>query len=113
MAQAYGVLKFEAMRTHMLGGLEPILEEKEDMVRGAEAQGGVQKWPGALNEEAEEDVGRLKKGPLEAPGIADAHLRRTRAWKEECQGNAAAQKACRRMGDYADQFYRGKGFTFN
>eukprot|EP00959_Pyramimonas_sp_CCMP1952_P223685 4677205-Pyramimonas_sp.AAC.1 len=83
------------------------------MVRGTEAQDGVQKWLDALNEEAEEDVGRLKKGILEASGVADAHLGRKRAWREECQGNAAAQVAYRRMGDYTDQFYRGKGFTFN
>eukprot|EP00959_Pyramimonas_sp_CCMP1952_P326965 6844361-Pyramimonas_sp.AAC.1 len=83
------------------------------MVRGAEAQGGVQKWLEALNEEAEEDVGRLKKGLLEASGIAGAHLGRKRAWKEECHGNAAAREAYRRMGDYAGQFYRGKGFTLN
>eukprot|EP00959_Pyramimonas_sp_CCMP1952_P170487 3562764-Pyramimonas_sp.AAC.1 len=61
MARAYGVLKSEAMCARMLGGLGPILENKEDMVRGTEAQGGVQKWPDALNEGAEGDVGRLKR----------------------------------------------------
>eukprot|EP00959_Pyramimonas_sp_CCMP1952_P100733 2107229-Pyramimonas_sp.AAC.1 len=66
----------------MLGGLGPILEKKEDVVRGAEAQDGVQKWLDALNEAAEEDVGRRKKGLLEASGIADAHLGHKRAWKE-------------------------------
>eukprot|EP00959_Pyramimonas_sp_CCMP1952_P257819 5387946-Pyramimonas_sp.AAC.1 len=83
------------------------------MMKGAAAQDGVQKWLDALNEEAEDDVGRLKKGLLEASGVVDAHLGRKRAWKEECQGNAVAQEACRRMGDYTDQLYRGKGFTFN
>eukprot|EP00959_Pyramimonas_sp_CCMP1952_P060902 1272094-Pyramimonas_sp.AAC.1 len=70
------------MRAHMLGGLGPILEKKEDVVRGAEAQGGVQKWLDALNEGAEVDVGRLKRGLLEASGMADAHLGHERAWKE-------------------------------
>eukprot|EP00959_Pyramimonas_sp_CCMP1952_P330186 6913344-Pyramimonas_sp.AAC.1 len=68
MARACGVLKFKTMRTHMLGGLGPILEKNEDMVRGAEAQDWVQKWLDALNAEAEDDVGRLKKGLLEASG---------------------------------------------
>eukprot|EP00959_Pyramimonas_sp_CCMP1952_P319558 6686541-Pyramimonas_sp.AAC.1 len=75
------------------------------MVRGAEAQGGVQEWLDALNAEAEDDVGGLKKGLLEASGVADAHLGHKRAWEEECQGNAIAQEAHRRMGDYTDQLY--------
>eukprot|EP00959_Pyramimonas_sp_CCMP1952_P389520 8162339-Pyramimonas_sp.AAC.1 len=55
MARACGVLKFETMRAHMLGGPGPIPEKKEDMMKGAEAQGGVQKWLDALNAEAEDD----------------------------------------------------------
>eukprot|EP00959_Pyramimonas_sp_CCMP1952_P180204 3768396-Pyramimonas_sp.AAC.1 len=70
------------MRAHVLGGPGPILEKKEDMVKGAEAQGGVQKWLDALNAEAEGDVGRLKKGLLEASGVVDARLGHKRAWKE-------------------------------
>eukprot|EP00959_Pyramimonas_sp_CCMP1952_P081999 1713190-Pyramimonas_sp.AAC.1 len=42
------------------------------MVGGTGAQDGAQKWLDALNEEAEEDVGRLKMGVLEASGVADA-----------------------------------------
>eukprot|EP00959_Pyramimonas_sp_CCMP1952_P009970 207793-Pyramimonas_sp.AAC.1 len=72
------------------------------MVRGAEAQDGVQKWLDALNAQAEDDVGRPKKGLPEASGVADAHPGHKRAWKEECQGNAVAQEAYRRMGDYTD-----------
>ncbi len=113
MARAYGVLNFEAMRAHVLGGMGPILEKKEDMMKGAAAQDGVQRWLDALNVEAEADVAGLKKGLLEASEIVDAHLGHKRAWKEECQGNAMAQEAYRRMGDYTDQLYRGKGFTFN
>eukprot|EP00959_Pyramimonas_sp_CCMP1952_P162995 3407542-Pyramimonas_sp.AAC.1 len=60
------------------------------MVRGAEAQEEFQKWLDALNAEAQDDVGKLKKGLLEASGVADAHLGRKRAWKEECQGNSMA-----------------------
>eukprot|EP00959_Pyramimonas_sp_CCMP1952_P444747 9312271-Pyramimonas_sp.AAC.1 len=82
MARACGVLKFETMRARVLEGPGPILEKKEDMVKGAEAQDGAQKWLDALNAEAEDDVGRLKKGPLEASGVVDAHLGHKRAWKE-------------------------------
>eukprot|EP00959_Pyramimonas_sp_CCMP1952_P177073 3701109-Pyramimonas_sp.AAC.1 len=74
MARACGVLKFETMRARMLGGQGPILEKKEDMMKGAEAQGGVQRWLDALNAEAEDDVGSLKEGLLEASGVVDAHL---------------------------------------
>eukprot|EP00959_Pyramimonas_sp_CCMP1952_P450982 9442311-Pyramimonas_sp.AAC.1 len=69
MARACGALEFETTRAHMLGGMGPILEKKGDMMKGAAAQGGVQKWLGALDVVAEADVAGLKKGLLEASEI--------------------------------------------